>query len=160
MPVENEIVHIKDDIRRITEAAIQHNKDDNGHFTNIGGKLDANHDIHVRNEVLLTQILAQATKTNGRVTKLEDLVAKYDTTIALLQKSVETLTNLNETQVETSSKLNGMMIANWDRLEKEYVSKERFSLVEKGFYTVAGLIILAVIGALVALVVKDGAKIL
>lgn len=79
---------VNQDIKLIKEGMLAHNADDKVQFSAINDKLDRNHDLHIRNEEILRQILEQAKKTNGRVTSLEASFVNLDKGHALLHQIV------------------------------------------------------------------------
>lgn len=122
---------VNKDIQEIKNGMLAHNVDDKNQFFTINEKLDRNHDIHIRNEEILKKILEQATRTNGRVAKLEEVSIKQDKTIALLSQ-------VSSQQEQTS---------------KTFVTKEEFDPYKRIVSGGVALILVLVVGALVGLVI-------
>lgn len=73
------------------------------------------------------------------------------------------LTELKDQNVKLfnlNSKYDGVLAANWERIEKEFEKKEDIKLVKNGFYTICSLIILAVISFWITASVKNGNELL
>lgn len=133
---------INQDIKQIKDSIISHNKADDERFSSILDKLDKNHDIHIRNEEILKQILAQATKTNGRVTNLEETCGRLDKGNALLHQIVSQQHNQYEKFVEQQEKLGLSFIT-----EKEF---EPFRKIVTGG---VAMVLTVVFGALLSLII-------
>jgi hypothetical protein len=135
---------VENDIRIIKNAMIAHNADDKGQFESINEKLDASHDIHVRNEEILKSIFAQTQKTNGRVTSLEEYVTRLDKGNALLHQIVSQQHNQYEKWVIQQEKLK-------DKDDIEFATKEELAPVKKIVYGGVSIILVAFLGTLVSL---------
>lgn len=130
-------------IRDIKNAMIAHNKSDDERFESILRKLDANHDVHIRNEETLKQILAQAQKTNGRVTNLEETCTRLDKGNALLHQIV----SQQHGQYEK-------FVIQQEKSETGLVTKDVFEPVKKIVYGLVGLLLTGVVGSMLALVLR------
>jgi uncharacterized coiled-coil protein SlyX len=130
---------VENDIKYIKDKMVEHNEADDERFSAILEKLDMNHDVHIRNEETLKQILEQAKKTNGRVGNLETTAGAHDKTIALLSQVVTQQHNQYETWVARS--------------EKTVVTQEQFSPVKNVVYGMIALILTGVLGALMTLII-------
>lgn len=144
---------VNDDIKDIKEAMLQHNKDDNEHFSNIAAKMSESHDIHVRNEEVLKSILAQTQKTNGRVTNLEGIVQGLTTSNALLSQQCTSLFNIVSKQDSQYEKFVIQQEKKMENTESQYVSKDEFAPVKRFVYGLISIVLLSVIGAILTLVV-------
>ena len=146
-----ETMQLDQNIKDIKLGMEKHNEDDIRHFTDIKGKLDANHDVHIRNEGTLKSILAEATKTNGRVTSLENFIAKLDKSYSLLEQSnanLAIIVSQQHNQYET-------WVAQQERLHKdEMVTKSDFQLVRNIVFGMTGTILLTVLAALLSLIIN------
>ena len=136
------------------DAMKKHFVDDEVAFSRLTNNVEKNHDIHIRNEETLKNILQQTTKTNGRVTRLEDLIYKYDTVIALLSQSVTELKESNVKLYNISSKQDGLLLAQWKNIEEKFSSKDQTEPVKKIVYGLVAIILTSFVGALFALVIK------
>ena len=164
MTPEADLTQVKNDIKRITDASIQHNLDDKEAFKIINEKLDQSHDVHIRNEETLKRILEQATKTNGRVTKLEEFVVDQKVCNSQMADMLKEAKEQTTTLFNISSKQDGLMILKWKEMEEKnermFEKKEDIKLVKNGFYTICGLILLAVIGVWIGATIKGGSDLL
>jgi chromosome segregation ATPase len=113
----------------------------------IKNKLAENHDVHIRNEETLKNILTQTTKTNGRVGILEGEYIKMDKTIALLSQIVSQQHHQYENWVIRQEKLQ-------EGESEVYASKEEIEPVKKIVYGLVGLLLTGVVGSILALVLK------
>ncbi len=95
--------------------------------------LEANHEVHLENRDDIKKILEQTTKTNGRVTKLEDFV---------------------EGQYKLNSKWDGQFLKQWDEIETQK-QKYNYGLGILKALGIVGTIVLIIGGYLFTLVVKD-----
>lgn len=133
---------INQDIEQIKDSIISHNKADDERFSSILDKLDKNHDIHIRNEEILKQILAQATKTNGRVTNLEETCSRLDKGNALLHQIVSQQHNQYENFVTQQEKTGS-----------SFVSQLEFKPIKNLVTGGVALVLTAVVGALLSVVI-------
>lgn len=133
---------LNQDIKQIKEAMLAHNKADDERFASILDKLDENHDVHIRNEEILRQILAQATKTNGRVTNLEETCGRLDKGNALLHQIVSQQHNQYENFVRQQEKTGSGFVT-------QIEFKPIRNLVSGG----VALVLTAVVGALLSVVI-------
>ncbi len=109
----------------------------------IKDKLSENHDVHVRNEEILKNILLQTSKTNGRVTNLEILTAGQDKTIALLSQIVSQQHHQYESFVIQQEKLR-------EGESDIYVTKEEFIPLRNFLYGLIVAILICVLGLILA----------
>jgi hypothetical protein len=159
-PVE-EISQIKNDIKRITDASIQHNFDDKEAFKLINEKLDKNHDVHIRNEETLKKILEQATKTNGRVTKIEDFVVDQKVCNAQMADMLREAKEQTTTLFNISSKQDGLMLLKWKEMEEKnermFEKKDDVKTTKGIVYSGVALILTAFLGGGIYLLFHFGA---
>jgi hypothetical protein len=168
MTPEADLTQVKNDIKRITDASIQHNFDDKEAFKLINEKLDKNHDVHIRNEETLKKILEQAMRTNGRVTKIEDFVVDQKVCNAqmadMLRESKEQTTAL----FNISSKQDGLMILKWkemeekmtkanEEIEEKYEKKDDVKTTKGIVYAAVAIILTAVLSGGIYLLFHFGA---
>lgn len=119
-------------------------------YQKLMNKIEQNHDVHIRNEETLKGILQHTSKTNGRVTRLEDITAKQDTTIALLSQSLAELKEANVKLYNLSSKQDGLLMAQWEKAEAKFASKDDLSPVIKILWAIGAIVgtgFLGVIGS-------------
>ena len=133
---------LNQDIKQIKEAMLAHNKADDERFASILDKLDENHDVHIRNEEILRQILAQAQKTNGRVTNLEETCGRLDKGNALLHQIVSQQHGQYEKFVDQQEKL-GL----------SFVTSKEFEPFKKIVSGGVALILTVVLGGLLSIVI-------
>jgi exoribonuclease R len=140
MSVENELKHINHQLE-------VHEVKDDTRFTEMLTKQDVNHDIHIRNEEILKQILEQTKKTNGRIAKLEEEVVDLKKCNALLSQIVSQQHDQYQNFVTQYEKMKGVDADN-------FVSKDQFAPVKGFVYGLVTLILTAVGVAIVAVVIK------
>lgn len=138
---------VEQDIKEIKVAMLKHFDDDGKSFGELKDLIAENHDIHIRNEEILKATLAQTTKTNGRVTSLEDVCQRMDKQHALLCQIVSQQHGQYEKFVIQQEKLK----ANEDDI---LVTKTEFAPVKSIVYGVTSLILSTVFLALLYLVIK------
>ena len=141
MTPEADLTQVKNDIKRITDASIQHNLDDKEAFKLINEKLDQSHDVHIRNEETLKKILEQATRTNGRVTKIEDFVVDQKVCNAQMADMLRESKEQTTTLFNISSKQDGLMILKWKEMEEK---NERMFEKKADVKTTKGIVYAAV----------------
>ena len=117
------------------EEQRQHN-DIYGKLGKLEGLMQEMHETHNINRENISKTLEQAIKTNGRVTNLEHVVANQD---------------------KINSKLNGLLEANWKRLE-EQEKRHSYSMGILKVCGIVGSIILMAGGYVFTLIVKDISK--
>ena len=79
---------------------------------------------------------------------------KQEVTIELLKKDVKEIKNDIADLKSTFDKSFNDLKKNIDEMKTCYVRVERFNPIEKGFYTMVGTVLLTVLGALLAVVVR------
>jgi len=129
------------DISHIKDAMINHNKADDERFETIIQNQQESRDIHIRNEETLKQILAQAQRTNGRVTSLEEISVRLDKGNALLHQIVSQQHGQYEKFVIQQEKL-GM----------DFVTKIEFEPIKSKVNGAINVVLVAVGSAILALV--------
>jgi hypothetical protein len=142
---------VEKDIRDIKEGMLKHNSDDDKRFSEQDSKLtkiiDNQHEfreLQLINHEVLKSTEKQTIKTNGRVTHLEGVVTELVTSNKLLHQIVS---------VQHGQFLkfeNAQEAFNTNKL----VNKSEFVPVKILVFGFVGIILMAVIGALVATVLK------
>ena len=141
------MTQVEQDIQEIKVKMIEHFDDDKGSFGEIKGLLEKNHDVHIRNEEQLEGILAQTTKTNGRVTSLELTVVEIQKSNALLCQIVSQQHEQYEKYVMQQEKLK-------EAGERLLVTRSEFAPFKSIVSGGVALILTGVAGALLALILK------
>jgi predicted RNase H-related nuclease YkuK (DUF458 family) len=146
---------VEHEIKEIKEAMLKHNQDDKVSFGTISRELselkkglEANHDVHIRNEETLKNILEQSRKTDGRVTSLENVFSELNTSNKLLHQIVSQQHHQYEKYVLQMERIK-------EGESDKYVSLTRYSLVEKIVYGFVALLLTAFGVALIALIIKS-----
>ena len=145
---------VENDIRDIKVGMLKHNEDDHKQFTSINSKLDVMHDTHIVNGENIKSILTQTTKTNGRVTSLEEYCNKLDKHYEILKLSNDNLCKIVSVQHNQYENY----VKQREQVDKDdgnkYVTKESFSLVKKIVYGGSGIILATVLSSLLFLIIK------
>ncbi len=137
---QNLKTQVEQNLKEIKEAMFKHFVDDIASFGEIKKLIAENHDVHIRNEEILKATLIQTTKTNGRVTSLEDVCQRMDKQHALLCQIVS----------QQHDQYKKFVI----QQEKMGVNKTEFIPVERLVYGGVTIILTGVLGALLALILK------
>ena len=132
-----------------------HMKDDLVQFKDLKDKLDAMHDIQLTNQSILRECLGEVKKTNGRVTSLEGICFRLDKTFALMEQTQSNMANIlsrQHNQYENFVKQREQLDS--ERYDK-MLTKEEFAPFKNGSIALVSLILLAVIGAILSIVIRD-----
>lgn len=108
-------------------------------------KISENHGVHLENADKLEKILVQTTKTNGKVINCEKFI---------------------EEQLKINSKLDGLLLTNWKRIEDEslrvreeinrvYTRKEENKIMERLVYGFTGLLLTGVVVSAITMVLNQ-----
>lgn len=141
------MTQVEQDIKEIKVAMLKHFTDDSASFGELKDLIAENHDIHIRNEEILKATLVQTTKTNGRVTSLEDICQRMDKQHALLCQIVSQQHSQYEKFVTQQEKLK-------ESAEVLTVSRNEFIPVKNIVFGGVAFILTGVLGALLALILK------
>lgn len=133
---------INRDIKDIKDAMLKHDKADDERFDAILNKLEIMHELHIKNGEMIKNCVSLGEKTNGRVTKLEDVSIRLDKGNALLHQIVSQQHNQYENYVTQQEKLgNG------------FITRTEFDPIKKTVYGGVSIILTAVVGSLMALLI-------
>lgn len=76
--------------------------------------------------------------------------------LAVLEEKTDGIDQKLDRHIQASSEHHRELISRFDSLDARYVTKERFTPVEKVVYGLVGAVLMSVLGGLLALVIRKG----